>query len=379
MNDRIFSGATTLGILGGGQLGRMMIREALDMDIRIWVLDPSLDCPCAPYAHATVHGDFADYHTVKAFGNDVDVITVEIEHVNTRALKELRDAGKQVHPSPEVLDLIRDKGRQKQFYVDNNIPTSAFRLVEGKSAIDAFPAVQKARTGGYDGKGVQVLRTAADMERAFDVPSVLEELVDIDKEIAVLVARGTDGEVRTYPVVEMVFDPVANLVDNLVAPARIAVEQAEQARQLAVDITRKLDYVGIMAVEMFITRAGEILVNEMAPRPHNSGHHTIEACYTSQFEQHLRAILGLPLGSTQQVHAASMLNVLGEAGHSGPAVYPGALSLLAEEGVFLHLYGKANTKPFRKMGHITVLATTADEALQKALRLKGVMRAEATP
>lgn len=370
MNKDFYGGNTRVGILGGGQLGRMMIREALDMDIHISILDPSRECSCYPYANEFVEGSFNDYNTVRAFGADKDVITVEIEHVNTDALKDLQAEGKRVFPQPEILEMIRDKGLQKQFYTDNGLPTAPFRLIANKAEITKFPVVQKSRTGGYDGKGVVILRSTADLDKAFDVPSVLEQSVHIDKEIAVLVARNPQGETSVYPVVEMVFDPQANLVDNLVAPARISDEQRHQAENLALQIVRKLNYVGILAVEMFIDNDGALLINEMAPRPHNSGHHTIEACLTSQFEQHLRAICGLPLGSTKQTHAACMINLLGAEGHHGAPVYSGLADALANEGVFVHLYGKMQTKPFRKMGHITVLSDTVENALDKGIALK---------
>lgn len=370
MSNPFYSGNTHLGILGGGQLGRMMIREAIDMDIHISVLDPARNCPCAPYANEFVLGDFRDYHTVKAFGAQMDVLTVEIEQVNTQALKELRDAGKTVYPSPENLEMIRDKGLQKQFFETNGLPTAPFTLIASSQDIHQFPIVQKARTGGYDGKGVQVLRLEEQLKDAFDTPSVLEELADIEKEIAILIARNPQGEVAIYPVVEMLFDPDANLVDNLIAPARISEVQRSEAEGIAKKLIDAMDYVGILAVEMFVNRDGSIWINEIAPRPHNSGHHTIEACMTSQFEQHLRAVLGLPLGSTHQWRAACMLNLLGTPGESGSVIYQGIEKALSEEGVFIHLYGKSETKPFRKMGHLTVLAHSVDAALEKGLQIR---------
>jgi len=370
MNNEFYGGNTRVGILGGGQLGRMMIREAIDLDIHISVLDPSRSCSCATYANEFVEGSFNDYHTVRAFGANMDVITVEIEHVNTDALKDLRAEGKRVYPQPEILEMIRDKGLQKQFYADNGFPTSPFNLVHGKADIATFPIVQKARTGGYDGKGVVILKNVNDLDKAFDLPSVLEQPVNIDKEIAVLVARNPQGETAVYPVVEMVFDPQANLVDNLISPARISDKLKHEAENLALTLVEKLGYVGILAVEMFLDKQGHILINEIAPRPHNSGHHTLEACLTSQFEQHLRAICGLPLGSTKQFQPACMINLLGAEGHQGTVIYQGLDQALANEGVFVHLYGKKETKPFRKMGHITVLSSDVDSALRLGLELK---------
>jgi 5-(carboxyamino)imidazole ribonucleotide synthase len=374
MKKGFIGGDGRIGLLGGGQLGRMMIREAIDMDMRVYVLDPSKDCSCKEIASGLIVGDFKDFHTVMAFGREMDVVTVEIEHVNTDALRQLKQQGKMVYPDPGILEMIRDKGTQKEFFSKHNIPTSAFRLVDGKKDISQFPVVQKLRTGGYDGRGVQILRSESDISKAFDAPSVLEDLVDIKMEIAVMVARGRDGSRRVYPAVEMVFDPEANLVDNLVAPARIDSKLCEKAEGIALNIAETLDYVGVLAVEMFITGADEILVNEMAPRPHNSGHHTMEAAVTSQFEQHLRAVCGLPLGSTELRTSACMVNILGADGFAGKAVLKGAEEVLNTADAYLHLYGKAETRPKRKMGHITVLANSPDDAYRRAMELKGKLR-----
>ncbi len=359
-----------LGILGGGQLGRMLIQEATNYDIHISILDPSKDCPCAELANSFVEGSFNDFDTVLEFGRSVDVLTIEIENVNTEALLVLQDEGKQIYPSPENLITIKDKGLQKQFYANHKIATSDFRLIEGKSEITAFPIVQKLRTGGYDGRGVQLLKSSEDLVKAFDAPSVLEDLIQIEKEISVIVARNPQGEVKTFPIVELEFNPEANLVEFLFAPATISDEVKKKAFDLADQVVKAFDFVGILAVEMFLTKTGDVLVNEVAPRTHNSGHHTIESCHTSQFEQHIRSVLGLPLGDTRLLSPSVMLNLLGEDGFSGPVNYDGINDVLSMSGVHIHIYGKAETKPFRKMGHVTVLKETLEEAKSTANQIK---------
>ncbi|MBD81608.1 MAG: 5-(carboxyamino)imidazole ribonucleotide synthase [Crocinitomicaceae bacterium] len=359
-----------LGILGGGQLGRMFIQEAINYNLNTYVLDPSPDAPCSSIATEFQCGDFKDYQTVLDFGSKVDVVTIEIEHVNVEALKKLQSMGKKVFPQPEVLEIVKDKGLQKEFYVKNNIPTAGFRLINNKKEIDQhldeFPFMQKARTGGYDGKGVTPLRNSDDLNNAFDCPSVLEKMVPFEMEIAVTVARNENGDVETFPVVELDFNPEANLVEYLYSPARISDDIKEKARKIAIDTANAFNLVGLLAVEMFLTPDGEILVNEVAPRTHNSGHHTIEGNITSQFEQHLRSVLNLPLGKTDIVLPSVMINLLGEKGFSGPAVYDGLETVLKEPGVHVHLYGKTETKPFRKMGHTTCTGNNLEDALRKA-------------
>jgi 5-(carboxyamino)imidazole ribonucleotide synthase len=359
-----------LGILGGGQLGRMFIQEAINYDVRIHVLDPAADAPCAEIAHHFTHGNFNDFDTVMAFGKDKDILTIEIEHVNVDALKALQASGVKVFPQPEVLEIIKDKGTQKTFYTENNIPTAPYFLVENKEEaiahLDRGPFMQKLRTGGYDGKGVTPLRQATDLINAFDAPSVLESFVDFEKEIAVMVARNEQGEIRSFPAVEMEFNPEANLVELLFSPANISLELEKQAEEIARTVAAKIGIVGVLAVEMFVTKDGKILVNEIAPRPHNSGHHTIEGNITSQYEQHLRAICGMPLGATDIFRPAAMINILGEKGFSGPAIYQGLEEVLHMPGVFIHLYGKTETKPFRKMGHATIIAQDINEAKTNA-------------
>lgn len=356
----------TLGILGGGQLGRMFIQEAINYDIRIAILDPSHDAPCAAYAHKFVCGDFNDFDTVYEFGKDVDVLTIEIEHVNVEALELLEKEGVTVYPAPAVLRIVKDKGLQKEFYKSHDIPTSDFRLITNKSELESlkldYPVVQKMRTGGYDGKGVQILRAPADLTRAFDVPSILENFVGFDKELAVIVARNKSGQIKTFPPVQMEFNDEANLVEFLFSPASISEQTEEEAIDLAIRLAEALDFVGLLAVEMFVSHEGNVVVNEIAPRAHNSGHHTIEACTTSQYEQLLRAILNLPLGDTGLITPAVMINLLGEKNHSGAVRYEGLEEVLSMPGTHLHLYGKSTTKDFRKMGHLTVTSDSLDEA-----------------
>lgn len=347
-----------LGILGGGQLGRMLIQSGIDFNFNFLVLDPDENAPCKNLAEFH-HGKLTDFDTVMKFGERCDIITIEIENVNTDALKELVKKGKKVFPQPEVIELIQDKRVQKAFYESGNIPTAKFILTENKADTlrhsSFLPAVNKLGKEGYDGRGVQVLRTAEDLEKAFDKPGLLEELVPFEKEISVIVARNERGETETYPAVEMVFHPEHNLVEYLFAPAQISEEVAVKADSIARFIIHKLNMVGLLAVEMFVTKAGNVLVNEIAPRPHNSGHQTIEANVTSQYEQHLRAITGLPLGNTALMAPSAMVNLLGEAGFSGPAKYQGFEKVIGIPGVHVHLYGKAQTKPFRKMGHVTIV------------------------
>ena len=363
---------TKLGILGGGQLGRMLIQDAINYNIHISVLDPSSNAPCAALANSFVVGNFNDYQTVLDFGKTVDVLTIEIEHVNIEALEELERLGKKVFPTPQALRTIQDKGLQKQFYKANNIPTAPFHLID--SAEDALlfkekgPFMQKLRKGGYDGKGVTPLRTETEFKSAFNAPSVLEEFVPFVKELAVIVARNESGELATFPLVEMEFNPEANLVEFIFSPANVNVEIENNAKKIATDIANKLEHVGLLAIELFLTEDGNLLVNEIAPRPHNSGHHTIEACFVSQYGMHLRAILNMPLGSTGLRTPAVMINLLGEKGFEGKARYENIEEVLHTEGAYIHLYGKENTKSFRKMGHITVCNSNLEEAKDIARR-----------
>ena len=347
-----------VGILGGGQLGRMLIQSGIDLNIPFAVLDPDPQAPCSGLTEFYC-GKLTDHNTVIEFGSKCDVITIEIENVNTAALKELASRGKKVFPQPEVIELIQDKRVQKTFYKDKGIPTAEFYLTENAEDVRkhrAFlPFVNKLGREGYDGRGVQLLREEKDLEKAWDAPGLVEKLIDFHKEIAVIVARNQRGEVKTFPVVEMVFHPVQNLVEYLFSPADITPAIAAQADAIARKVITDLNMTGLLAVEMFVQKDGSILVNEIAPRPHNSGHQTIEANLTSQYEQHLRAILNLPLGETTTLMPSAMVNLLGEPGYSGPARYLGFEETMQTPGAFVHLYGKKMTKPFRKMGHVTIL------------------------
>ncbi|MBX3102497.1 MAG: 5-(carboxyamino)imidazole ribonucleotide synthase [Bacteroidetes bacterium] len=365
----------TLGILGGGQLGRMLVQACVDLDVTVAILDYDPMGPCR-YSPIFEQGHYADYEDVLRFGRACDLLTVEIEHVNVDALEVLQASGKVVYPQPHILRMVQDKGLQKLFYAEHHIPTAAFELLDSGKALkpEQLPCVLKQRTGGYDGQGVAIIRTAQDIERkAFAGPCVREALVPIREEISVLVARNPQGEVAVYPPVSMVFHPEANLVQYLVSPAPLPEAVTTQARELACTVATRLGIVGLLAVEMFWTTDGELLVNEVAPRPHNSGHHTIEASYTSQYAQHLRAILDMPLGSTVQHTPAVMLNLLGAEGHAGKPVYQGLDQAMAIPGIQVHLYGKQETRPFRKMGHITVLGSTLDEAQERARQIESLL------
>ena len=370
--------STTVGILGGGQLGRMLIQSAVDYNLTVHILDPAADAPCSQIAHQFTQGSLKDFDTVYAFGQACDVLTIEIESVNTAALRKLQEEGKKVFPEPDIIELIQDKRTQKQFYADQGIPTADFVLCDNAADVashkDRLPAVNKLGKEGYDGQGVQVLRSEADLAKAFDKPGLLEDLVDFEKEISVIVARNASGEVKTFPVVEMVFHPEANLVEYLFSPAEISAEHAAKADQIARDVIEKLQMTGLLAVEMFLTKSGDILVNEVAPRPHNSGHQTIEANRCSQYEQHLRAILDLPLGATDAYLPAAMVNLLGEEGFTGPARYKGLREAIQMPGVHVHLYGKSTTKPFRKMGHVTITAQEGEDLKHKAETVKQLIQ-----
>ncbi len=366
-----------IGILGGGQLGKMLCLAAANWDLDIYILEDDENCPAAPYCAKLVKGSFKNFDDVLNFGKMVDIITIEIEHVNTEALRILENEGKIVHPNPISLELIKDKGQQKAFYLKHKIPTSKVFYYENKAILKeklntdlGLPCVWKSRKGGYDGKGVSILKTVKDLEILPEEPCIVEEMVDIDKEIAVIVCQNESGQVVAYPSVEMVFDPVANLLDYQMCPAKINKSLERKAQALAKKLIKKLNICGLLAVEMFVTKSGELLINEVAPRPHNSGHHTIEAIETSQFEQHLRGISNLPLGSTIMRHPSVLLNLVGAEGYSGDVKVEGWETALNTEGCHIHLYGKKITKPFRKMGHATILNKNLEKAQKDALHLK---------
>jgi len=374
---------TKVGVLGGGQLGKMLALAAGNWHLPMYFLDESKDFPVGGFATGFTEGSFKNYDDVYNFGKMVDVLTIEIEHVNTDALLQLEKEGLTIHPKPSALNIIKDKGLQKQFYQQHQFPTSDFQLFDSEEDLrkaignqkTTYPFVQKSRTAGYDGKGVAIIRSEADLQtKLLSEACVVEELVDIKKELAVIVARNSNGEVVAFPTVEMDFNAEANLVEMLICPAQIDSKIAQAAENLAKAVIEAFDICGLLAVELFLTKDNQLLINEVAPRPHNSGHHTIDSCYTSQFEQHLRGILNLPLGSTKMKSPAVMVNLLGEPGYFGHVLYQGLEECLAIEGVNVHLYGKAETKPFRKMGHVTVLGETIDMAKQKAHRVQNTFK-----
>ncbi|MGZ3819343.1 MAG: 5-(carboxyamino)imidazole ribonucleotide synthase [Mucilaginibacter sp.] len=367
---KAFYGDLKLGILGGGQLGRMLIQQAINYNVTVKVLDPDREAPCRKLCDEFVVGSLGDYETVYKFGKKVDLLTIEIEKVNVDALEQLEKEGVQVYPQPRIIRLIQDKALQKQFFKENDIPTAEFQVISSYQQLHEsripFPYIQKLRRDGYDGRGVYKVFDESYLVKAFTEPSLIERLVDFEKEIAVIVARNENGETKAFPMVEMEFNPEVNLVEFLIAPSTLPFEVHEEAERIAIKIADCLNIVGLLAVEMFLDNNGKILVNELAPRPHNSGHQTIEGNTVSQFEQHLRAIFNQPLGDTACLNHAIMINVLGEPGHEGPAVYKGIEKVLDCAGVYIHLYGKALTKPFRKMGHVTIVDSDREKAIEKA-------------
>eukprot|EP01133_Synstelium_polycarpum_P010149 gene10149-11826_t len=356
----------------------MLIQEAINYNVTCLVLDPDTDAPCKHIANYFECGSITDFDTVYNFGKKADVITIEIEKVNIEALEQLEKDGKQVFPQSRVIRLIQDKGIQKQFFKENDIPTAPFQLVNNKDEMFnssfSYPYILKQRRDGYDGKGVMKIENQYDIDKAFEGPCLIEQLIDFEKEIAVIVSRNSNGDVKTFPLVEMEFNPEANLVEFLISPSTYPLAVQERAETIAKNIASALNITGLLAVEMFITKNGEILVNELAPRPHNSGHQTIEGNYVSQFDQHLRAIFNLPLGDTRTISNSVMINLLGEKGHDGVARYHGLERVMAIDGVYVHLYGKKYTKPFRKMGHITIVDQNRENAVEKANYIKQTLK-----
>ncbi|MEG9328663.1 5-(carboxyamino)imidazole ribonucleotide synthase [Salinimicrobium catena] len=377
-----FSSDFKLGILGGGQLGKMLLYETRKYDIQTLVLDPSAEAPSRIACDSFTQGDLMDYETVLEFGRKADVLTFEIETVNVEALEKLEQEGIKVYPSPQTLKKIQDKGVQKRFYADHAIPTAPFSKFASKDALlrcfqkgdFQFPFVWKSTTGGYDGKGVAVVRDQAALEALEDTPCIAEDLIPFKNELAVIVARSPSGEVKTFPVVEMEFHPEANQVEYVICPARIESSVAEKARKLAEKVSERFEHVGLLAVEMFQTEDDEVLVNEVAPRPHNSGHYSIEAGFTNQFEQHLRAILDLPLGNTDSKVGGVMVNLVGDEGYTGNVIYENIEEIMKFKGVTPHIYGKKITRPFRKMGHVTIVAEDLSEARSTAEKVKKTIR-----
>ena len=377
-----YSSGFKLGILGGGQLGRMLLAETQKFDIHTAILENNKNAPCAEICNTFVVGDLLDFDAVYNFGKTVDVLTIEIENVNLDALDKLEAEGLTIYPKPKDLRIIQSKARQKNFYIDHQIPTAEFshyayleELIHSfENNIINFPFVWKAARFGYDGNGVKIVRNIEDLASLPNVECITEKLIPFKNELAVIVARNAAGEVKTYPVVEMEFHPEANQVEYVICPARIKGVVAEKAREIALKVVSDLDFVGLLAVEMFQTVDDKILVNEVAPRPHNSGHYSIEASYTNQFEQHLRSVLNLPLGNTASKVAGIMVNLVGEEGFSGNVVYQNIEEILKIDGVTPHIYGKKETRPFRKMGHVTIVNADIAIAREIAQKVKETIR-----
>ena len=375
-----FSSNFILGILGGGQLGKMLLAETRKFDIQTYVLDPSDEAPCKIGCNQFFKGDLMDFETVYNFGKKANVVTFEIELVNLEALEKLENEGIKVFPSPKTLRLIQNKGIQKDFYIKNNIPTADYRRFETTETLKSefanlkLPFVWKCAEFGYDGTGVKIIRTLSDLDNLPNVECISEEMIPFKNELAVIVCRNPSGEIKTYPVVEMEFHPEANQVEYVICPARIENQVAEKAQAIALKVSEAFNHVGLLAVEMFQTEKDEIIVNEVAPRPHNSGHYSIEASYTSQFENHLRAIINLPLGNTASKVAGIMVNLVGEENYSGNVVYQNIEKILEWNGVTPHIYGKKQTRPFRKMGHVTIVNKDIAEARKIAEEVKNTIR-----
>ena len=369
------------GILGGGQLGRMLLQAAANYTVETYVLENDPHCPAAHLCHHFIQGDITNFDDVYAFGKKVDVLTIEIENVNIEALEKLESEGVKVIPKPSAIKIIKNKIKQKGFYQVNEIPTSDFVVTHTKESLPhhhAFlPAVHKLGEGGYDGKGVQIIRTTDDFEKGFDAPSVLEKMVAIDKELAMIVAIAQDGSATLYPPAEMIFDPVLNLLDYQISPAILPEKVSWKAEAIALKLVKAFNSPGLFAVELFVTKDEEVFVNETAPRVHNSGHHSIEANYSSQYDMLWRIMLNYPLGNPDAILPSAIVNILGAEGHSGEAVYTNLDDVLSMDNVFVHLYGKKQTKPGRKMGHVTIMHTDYQDLRYKANKIKHTLKVEA--
>lgn len=366
------------GILGGGQLGRMLLQEAANYPVEVSVMEKDPLCPSAKLCHHFILGDITNYDDVIRFGEGLDVITIEIENVNVEALFELEKRGCRVIPKPEALRTIKNKILQKEFYTQHQIPTALYKVLQNrdelKNNIDFLPAVHKLAMGGYDGKGVQIIKKQEDIPLGFDAPAVLEKMISIEKEIAIIVAVAENGKTAIYPPVEMFFDPILNLLDLQLCPASIPEKTLWKAEAIALTVARKLDSPGIFAIEMFVDKEGNVWVNETAPRVHNSGHHTIEAHYSSQFDMLWRIIMNYPLGNTTMIMSSMMVNLLGAEGYAGKTHYEGLEDILSIPDVFVHLYGKTDTKPGRKMGHVTIISNEKQELIHQANRIKSTLK-----
>lgn len=373
-----FSSNFKLGVLGGGQLGKMLLAETQKFDIYTCILEGSNEAPCAQICNEFHQGSLMDFDTVYNFGKKVDLLTIEIEHVNIEALLKLEKEGLAIYPQPGILQIIQHKGKQKDFFKENNIPTSPHKRFSSLAALKKealpYPFVWKSAQFGYDGTGVKIVRNENDLNSLPDNESITEALIPFKNELAVIVARNKNGEIKTYPVVEMEFHPEANQVEYVICPARISEEVAAKATKIALHVAESFEHIGLLAVELFQTEDDEILVNEVAPRTHNSGHYSIEASYTNQFEQHLRSILNLPLGNTDSKVAGIMVNLVGEEGFSGDVIYENIAEILEMKGVTPHIYGKKQTRPFRKMGHVTIVNNNLTEARKIAEEVKNTIR-----
>ncbi len=371
-----------IGIIGGGQLGKMILSESNRMSLKTSVLDSNNNSPCKNLTNNFFVGDLNNYNDVLEFGKKCDIITFEIEHINVDALTELQKIGKKVYPKPETLSVIQDKSKQKKFYTENNLPTSEFKFYSNINELNNhvndgkidFPCVWKKTKFGYDGFGVKILKSKSDILDLPDCEMIIEDFVPFKKELAVIVARNLNGDIKTYETVEMEFNSDSNQVEFVISPSRISNELKLRAKEIAIETTKKIDNIGLLAVEMFLTENDEILINEVAPRPHNSGHFTIEACPTSQFEQHLRSILNLPLGNTAHENFAIMLNLVGDNGFDGNVFYENLESAYNEANTHVHIYGKEKTRPNRKMGHITIICDKFEDAYSKAVYLKSKIK-----
>ncbi|WP_432662853.1 5-(carboxyamino)imidazole ribonucleotide synthase [Wukongibacter baidiensis] len=367
-----------IGIIGGGQLGKMIVQEAKKMGLHVTILDPTPNSPASQMADEQIIADLNNEEKIKELVNKCDITTFEIEHINTEVLKSLEENGDNIFPTSRVLEIIKDKSKQKEFLNKFNIPTSNWKMINEDEPVDenfGFPVVQKACRGGYDGRGVYVIKNKEDIENRLKTESFLEEYIDFDKELAVMVARNRQGEIKCYPLVEMTFDEEENICDMIIAPARVDESICKKASEIAVECVKSLDGIGVFGIEMFLTKDNRILVNEIAPRVHNSGHYSIEGCVTSQFEQHIRCIMGLPLGSTELLVPTVVMNVLGEKGHYGTPDYVGINESLEIPGVNIHIYGKKEVRPYRKMGHVTIVDKDVEKAMEKAYRVKKTLKA----
>ena len=377
-----FSTSKTIGILGGGQLGKMLLYDTRKWDIKTKVLDNNPNAPAKLSCDEFHVGDLMDYQTVLNFAKDIDVLTIEIENVNVKALKEIEKKGIKVYPQPNVLAIIQNKLKQKKFYKENKIPTAPFREFKSIKSIKeqiihgklCFQFVWKSNSMGYDGFGVKIIKSNRDIEELNDTPGFIEDLIEIKKELSVIICRNVKGEIKNFPVVEMIFNNDSNQVEYIISPARINNEISRKAISIALKLSKLYNHVGIMAIELFLTSDNEILINEVAPRPHNSGHFSIEMSYTSQFEQHIRAILGLPLGEAKNKISGVMVNLVGEKQNNGPVKFSNIDQIMTIEGVTPHIYGKKETRPNRKMGHVTIVNEKIENAIKIAKKVKETIK-----